>query len=96
MAILPASLTLRDAAAAVDALRRDCEATAGEPVWRIDAAPLDQLDTSAIAVLLECQRIAAARKRTVELVGASRRLIDLARLYGVEALIGAPVAAGDA
>ncbi|MET0382735.1 MAG: STAS domain-containing protein [Burkholderiaceae bacterium] len=84
---LPASLTLRDAPSVLESLRRSFAST-GDEVWRIDAAPVAQLDTSALAVLLECARIAAVGKRRLQIVGAPARLSDLAHLYGVDGLLG--------
>lgn len=84
---LPASLTLRDAQPALEALRQSFSASGGA-TWRVDAAPLEKLDTSALAVLLECARIAAAGGRRLEIVGAPARLADLAHLYGVDGLLG--------
>jgi phospholipid transport system transporter-binding protein len=88
MTALPESLTMQTATAAMTALRQAFVADTA-PVWRIDAAPLRQLDSAAIAVLLECRRIAAAAKRQVEIVAPPPRLVELAGLYGVETLIGA-------
>jgi phospholipid transport system transporter-binding protein len=86
---LPASLTLRDAQPALEALRRSFSASASaDGAWRVDATPLEKLDTSALAVLLECARIAAAGGRRLEIVGAPDRLADLAHLYGVDGLLG--------
>ena len=48
---------------------------------------------AALAVLLECARLAAAGKRTLEIVNPPARLSDLAHLYGVDGLLG--VAAGE-
>ena len=87
MTSLPASLTLRDAQAVLESLRQSLAADGGE-VWRIDASPVTQLDTSALAVLLECSRIAAAAKRKLEIVNAPARMSDLAHLYGVDGLLG--------
>jgi phospholipid transport system transporter-binding protein len=87
MTPLPASLTLRDATAVLDSLRQSFVAGSGD-VWRVDATPVTQLDTSALAVLLECARIAAAGKRKFQIVGAPARLSDLAHLYGVDGLLG--------
>jgi len=87
MTSLPASLTLRDAPAVLESLRQAFAAD-GEAVWRIDAALVAQLDTSALAVLLECARMAAAAKRKLEIVGVPPRLGDLAQLYGVNELLG--------
>jgi len=91
MTSLPASLTLKDAPAVLESLRQSLAAEGGD-VWRIDAAPVTQLDTSALAVLLECSRIAAAAKRKLEIVNAPARMSDLAHLYGVDGLLGVAVA----
>lgn len=88
---LPASLTLRDAKPALDMLRQSFAASSGD-TWRIDAAPVAQVDTSALAVLLECARIAAQGGRKLEIVSAPRRLSELAHLYGVDGLLGVAVA----
>lgn len=87
---LPISLTLRDAQSALATLRRSFAASSGE-VWHVDAAPIVQLDTSALAVLLECARMAAEGRRTLQIVGAPARLSDLAKLYGVDGLLGIAV-----
>ena len=84
---LPASMTLRDAQPVLESLRQSFAASGGE-VWRIDAAPLVQVDTSALAVLLECSRIAAAARRKLEIVNPPARMSDLAHLYGVDGLLG--------
>jgi len=94
MTSLPASLTLRDAQAVLESLRASFAADNGD-VWRIDAAPVTQLDTSALAVLLECSRIAAAGKRKLEIVNVPARMSDLAHLYGVDGLLGVEVAEFD-
>ena len=91
MTALPSSLTLKDAPAVLESLRQSFAADNGD-VWRIDAAPVTQLDTSALAVLLECSRIAAAGKRKLEIVNAPARMSDLAHLYGVDGLLGVQVA----
>ena len=88
---LPASVTLKDAQAILESLRQSFEADTGQ-VWRIDAAPVTQLDTSALAVLLECSRMAAAARRTLEVVNAPARMSDLAHLYGVDVLLGVAAA----
>ncbi len=88
---LPASLTLKDAQAVLESLRQSFAAESGD-VWRIDAAPVTQLDTSALAVLLECSRMAAAGKRKLQIVNAPARMSDLAHLYGVDGLLGVEAA----
>ena len=92
MTALPASLTLRDAQAVLESLRQSFAAESGD-VWRIDAAPVAQLDTSALAVLLECARMAAAARRKLQIVNAPARMSDLAHLYGVDVLLGVEAAA---
>jgi phospholipid transport system transporter-binding protein len=87
MTALPASLTLKDAQAVLESLRQSFAADVGD-VWRIDAAPVTQLDTSALAVLLECSRMAVAGKRSLEIVNPPARMSDLAHLYGVDELLG--------
>jgi len=91
MTALPASLTLKDAQAVLESLRQAFAADAGE-VWRVDAAPVVQLDTSALAVLLECARMAAAAGRKLEIVDPPARMTDLAHLYGVDGLLGVDAA----
>jgi len=62
----------------------------------MDAAALAQIDTSALAVLLECQREARRQQRTLVVVNAPARLVELAHLYGVQDLLGLPVAQAEA
>jgi len=54
----------------------------------IDASALRELDTAAVALLLDCQRQAHARGLSLQVVGAPPKLAQLARLYGVDALLG--------
>ena len=91
MTALPASLTLKDAQSVLESMRQSFAADGGD-VWRIDAAPVTQLDTSALAVLLECSRMAAAGKRKLEIVNPPARMTDLAHLYGVDGLLGVEAA----
>jgi len=83
------SLTYRNAAAVLrDGLSR---VAAGETA--VDCAALAQVDSSAVAVLLAWQRAAAARGQSLSLGGVPPQLADLASLYGVDGLLGLPVAA---
>jgi len=91
MTSMPASLTLKDAQSVLESLRQSFAADSGE-VWHIDASAVTQLDTSALAVLLECSRIAAAARRKVQIVNAPARMSDLAHLYGVDGLLGVQAA----
>jgi phospholipid transport system transporter-binding protein len=84
---LPAQLTLRDATAALAVLESEI-ATHAEPVVEIDAGGVTQIDSSALAVLLACRRSAEARQRGFAVFNAPERLSQLARLYGVQDLLG--------
>ncbi len=82
---LPATLTMDEASATLAALRAQL-VSAPAPV--LDASPLVVLDSAAVAVLLDCRRQAAAQGRTLTISGAPDKLVQLARLYGVQALLG--------
>ena len=85
---LPARLTLAEArAAAVDLGSRIAAAPAGD-VLVLDAGALGQFDSSALAVLLELQRRAAAAGRQLSVERVPARLAELAGLYGVAGLLG--------
>jgi phospholipid transport system transporter-binding protein len=60
---------------------------AGRLKWVIDASNLRRFDSSALAVLLECRRVAQERGGGIELTGAPRKLDQLARLYRLEDLL---------
>lgn len=81
---LPAVLTIVEARAEVERL---VAALAAEDQPVLDASGLQTLDTSVIAVLLECRRVAQAAGKTLQVVGAPPKLGQLAKLYGVEGLI---------
>jgi len=82
---LPERLTISEARATLLRLQ-PLLAAADQPV--IDASALQDLDSAAVAVLLDCQRQAHARGKTLRVTGAPAKLGQLARLYGVEALLG--------
>jgi phospholipid transport system transporter-binding protein len=87
MLLLPANVTAVEAndtrRLLVQALKAESEA--GAVV--VDASNLQRFDSSALAVLLECQRAAQARGQAFELRAAPAKLAALARLYGVDALL---------
>ncbi|MDB5928795.1 MAG: anti-sigma-factor antagonist domain protein [Polaromonas sp.] len=58
----------------------------------LDASELQQFDSSALAVLLNCRRQALAAGKTFAVSGMPQRLLQLAGVYGVDELI--PAAAG--
>jgi phospholipid transport system transporter-binding protein len=93
MLLLPSTLTLRESR---DTLRMLSQALQGESTGEvvIDASPLQQFDTSALAVLLECQRLAQGWGKGFSVRLAPPKLAALAKLYGVDQLLfTAPVAA---
>lgn len=61
----------------------------------VDASALQQFDSSALAILLECRRQALATGKAFAVLGAPQRLLQLAGVYGVAELIpaAAPLAA---
>ena len=89
MLLLPETVTLAEAR---DTLRMLAQAVPREPDAHLtlDAAGLARFDTSAIAVLLECRRIAQADGRRFDVRNVPGKLRDLAALYGVDALLFAP------
>ena len=91
---LPGKLTLDDAPAALAALTQALRGEAGGDVATtatVDASGLLRFDSAALAVLLECRRLAQAAGKGFAVHGAPPKLAELARLYGLEALL--PLAA---
>jgi phospholipid transport system transporter-binding protein len=84
---LPAVLTHAASAAFARGLPQALQSQPAEVV--ADASALQQFDSSALAVLLECRRQAMAAGKAFAVHGAPARLRELAGLYGVEALISA-------
>ena len=82
---LPATATL-DNAAALAATLPDAVAS-GSGVLRVDASALLAFDSSTIALLLQAQRLAQAAGRGFEVVAAPAKLVQLAKLYGVDGLL---------
>lgn len=60
----------------------------GQPLV-LDASPLQRFDSSALAVLLACRRMALASGQTMVVQGLPPRLRQLAGLYGIGELIPA-------
>ena len=86
MLLLPATVTTRSAN---DTRRLLTQALKGRPEGTVvvDASNLQHFDSSALAVLLECQRAADAWGKPFELRNAPAKLASLARLYGVDVLL---------
>jgi phospholipid transport system transporter-binding protein len=92
MLLLPATLTAHEARDTLRMLKQSIEGQADGV--EVDASGLVQFDSSALSVLLECQRQAQAWGKTFTLRDAPPKLAALAKLYGVDALLmrstGAP------
>ena len=86
MLLLPASLTAHEANDTRRLLTQALKSEAGSSVV-VDASNLQQFDSSALAVLLECQRAADAWGKPFELRNAPPKLAALAKLYGVDVLL---------
>ncbi len=89
MLVLPAVLTLSQATGCRAMLLHALHAQKQAEVV-VDATALQQFDSSALAVLLDCRRACLAGGRTFRVHGLSPRLRQLAGLYGVAGLIGEP------
>ena len=92
---LPAQVTLDEISAVLRTVHEALDGAGSEPL-QIDASAVQELDTSAVALLLQAERLAAARGRRVELLGLPDKLCALARLYGVESLLVPSAPAGSA
>ena len=92
MLLLPATVTAREARDALRLLALAIQKEPGSEVV-IQAGSLQQFDSSAIAVLLECERVAQAWGKHFAVRDAPAKLTALAKLYGVDRLLmpaGAP------
>jgi phospholipid transport system transporter-binding protein len=86
MLLLPATITLREARDTLRLLAQALQADKDATIV-IDASPLQQFDTSALAVLLECRRLAMAWGKAFAVRRAPEKLGELAALYGVDVLL---------
>ncbi|HSN33194.1 MAG TPA: STAS domain-containing protein [Ideonella sp.] len=85
--MLPEVLTLREARASLRMLAQALQREGTAQPVTIDASALRQFDSAALAVLLECQRLARSFGRAFEVRGAPTKLAGLAHLYGIEPLL---------
>ena len=90
MLILPHTITTQEARATLrmltQALDQDAKASA-EALVTVDASNLQQFDSAALAVLLECQRVAQAWGKALAVRRAPPKLVELARLYGMDSVL---------
>lgn len=86
MLLLPDTVTLVEAHDALRMLEQSLVHETDATIT-VDASGLRRFDTSALAVLLECKRLAQAHGKGMALVRVPAKLADLARLYGLDALL---------
>lgn len=88
---LPPSVTFTDAVACSHAMRKDilaaCTACGRHGTVVIDAGAVRFFDSSALAVLLQCRRDAAAQGCRVAIKHMPEKLRELTHLYGVAELL---------
>jgi phospholipid transport system transporter-binding protein len=83
---LPASVDLDRATALLAELDRQ-QAAAGGGELHIDASAMQTFDTSLLALALEARRRMQAAGGRLVITGAPPKLIELAKLYGVDELV---------
>lgn len=91
---LPAVLTMAQARetlarleAALETTSTSTSTTMAKAPLVLDASALQTLDSAALAVLLQCRRLALQSGRTLQVTGAAPKLRQLAQLYGVDGLL---------
>ena len=89
MLLLPATITMRESSDTMRLLAQSLQGGNDAEVI-VDASPLQQFDTSALAVLLEVRRLAQAWNRPFSVRNAPDKLSALAQLYGVGELLFTP------
>lgn len=87
MLALPQSVRLGNAEQVLSLLTQGLQSSPAQARLQLDASALHDFDSAALAVLLACQRRAIATGRAVALVGAPAKLEELARVYGLTALL---------
>jgi phospholipid transport system transporter-binding protein len=85
--LLPATVTANEANDTRRLLTQALKGGVADGSVVVDASSLQHFDSSALAVLLECERAADAWGKPFELRNAPPKLVALARLYGVDVLL---------
>jgi phospholipid transport system transporter-binding protein len=91
MLLLPATVTSREARDTLRMLSQALQREPGDEVV-VNAASLQHFDSSALAVLLECERLAQAWGKAFSIRQAPPKLVALAKLYGLDVLLLRPAA----
>jgi len=84
--VLSGPVTLANVAAVLEEGRRHVE----EGVESIDLQGVTEMDSALLALLLAWQREAKSRNRSLALTNPPHALSTIARLYGVDTLLGHP------
>ncbi|MEO6896806.1 MAG: STAS domain-containing protein [Caldimonas sp.] len=96
MLLLPAILTSREARDTLRMLKQALQSEGSDGPVIVEAGSLQSLDSSALAVLLEIERLAVAWGRAFVVRGVPPKLAALAKLYGVDVLLLKPEGAAGA
>ena len=86
MLVLPQTITAREAGDTQRLLSHSLKNEPGPDIV-VDASNLRQFDSAALAVLLECQRLALACGKGFSTRGVPPKLAALAKLYGIDVLL---------
>jgi len=86
MLVLPQVLTLQEANTTLRMLEQSMGSDDAATLT-VDASALRSFDSAAVAVLLECRRLAHAWNKGFEVHGAPPKLTELVRLYGADQLL---------
>jgi len=84
--VLSGPVTLANVAAVLEEGRRHLE----DGVESVDLAGVTEMDSALLALLLAWQREAKSRDRSLTLANPPQALSTIARLYGVDTLLGHP------
>jgi phospholipid transport system transporter-binding protein len=92
MLLLPAVITHAEVPHVLSLFKQTLEQAAAKgkvdaAMLTVDGSALQHFDSSALAVLLECQRMARAKGRAFAVQSLPPKLTELARLYGVDGLL---------
>jgi phospholipid transport system transporter-binding protein len=90
MLALPRELTAEQARATASELVLAIQALPSGSPAALDGGALEHFDSTALVVMVECQRAARRGARGFELSNIPPRLSQLAALYGVAELLGLP------
>jgi phospholipid transport system transporter-binding protein len=92
MLLLPAVITHAEVPHVLSLFKQTLEQAAATgnvdaAMLTVDGSALQHFDSRALAVLLECQRMARAKGRAFAVQSLPPKLTELARLYGVDGLL---------